>query len=237
MMMKKLTTKKQLCNRRQLRRPRRKRQQRRPTLRFSPTAWAKLLYLRDLGPTEVGGFGISSPDDLLLVQDMQLVRQHCTETFVAFDDVAVADFFEDQIDFGRRPEEVGRIWIHTHPGCCPQPSPTDHKTFEWVFGGCDWATMFIISRSGQTYAELHWRAGSASLPMNVEVDFTLPFVGSDHSAWEEEYLANIQAEFWPRKSRSHSGRRFISDLEHELDAEFYDLFTEPHNVETIHDAF
>ena len=29
-----------------------------PTLWFSPTAWAKLLYLRDLGDTEVGGFGI-----------------------------------------------------------------------------------------------------------------------------------------------------------------------------------
>ena len=29
-----------------------------PTLRFSPYAWAKLLFLRDLGETEVGGFGI-----------------------------------------------------------------------------------------------------------------------------------------------------------------------------------
>ena len=34
---------------------------RRPILRFSPTAWAKLLFLRDYGPTEVGGFGIAQP--------------------------------------------------------------------------------------------------------------------------------------------------------------------------------
>ena len=40
-----------------------------PTLRFSPTAWAKLLFLRDLGDTEVGGFGISAADDLLYVED------------------------------------------------------------------------------------------------------------------------------------------------------------------------
>jgi len=33
-----------------------------PTLRFSPTAWAKLLYLRDLGETEVGGFPASDHD-------------------------------------------------------------------------------------------------------------------------------------------------------------------------------
>ena len=36
------------------------------TLRFSPYAWAKLLYLRDAGDTEIGGFAITSPDDLLL---------------------------------------------------------------------------------------------------------------------------------------------------------------------------
>ena len=29
----------------------------RPTLRFTPTAWAKLLFLGDRGPTEIGGFG------------------------------------------------------------------------------------------------------------------------------------------------------------------------------------
>jgi len=236
-MVKKLPTKKPLRNRRQLRRPRRKRPQRRPTLRFSPTAWAKLLSLRDLGPTEVGGFGISAPVDLLFVQDIQLVQQHCTEVFVSFDDVAVADFFEDQIDLGRKPEEVGRIWIHTHPGCCPHPSPTDIETFDRVFGACDWAVMFIMARSGDIHAELSWRAGSALLPMNVEVDFTLPFVGSDHTAWEEEYRATVQAENWPRERRSQSGRRLISDLEHDLDSEFSDLFTEPHIVETIHDAF
>ena len=90
--------------RRHQRRPRRKRTQRRPAIRFSPYAWAKLLYLRDLGPTEVGGFGISDADDLLFVTDFVLVEQHCTETFVSFDDAAVAAFFDDQIDLGRRPE-------------------------------------------------------------------------------------------------------------------------------------
>ena len=52
--------------------------QHQPKLRFSPTAWAKLLYLRDLGPTEVGGFGISAADDLLRIEDVQLVLQNCT---------------------------------------------------------------------------------------------------------------------------------------------------------------
>ena len=32
-----------------------------PVLRFSPTAWAKLLYFRDRSDTEVGGFGVTRP--------------------------------------------------------------------------------------------------------------------------------------------------------------------------------
>ncbi len=44
----------------------------------SPTAWAKIRFLRDLGPTEVGGFGISTDDDLLLVEDVRLV-QHAAD--------------------------------------------------------------------------------------------------------------------------------------------------------------
>ena len=54
-----------------------------PSLRLNPTAWAKLLYLRDLGDTEVGGFGITAADDLLYVEDIQLVRQTCDVASVA----------------------------------------------------------------------------------------------------------------------------------------------------------
>ena len=44
-------------------------------LRFSPTAWVKLLFLRDAGESEVGGFGITASDDLLFIKDVQLVGQ------------------------------------------------------------------------------------------------------------------------------------------------------------------
>src|SRR3954463_4035834 len=86
---------------------------RRPTvLRFSPTAWAKLLFLRDTGDTEIGAFGISAPDDLLFVEDLQLVAQTCTWVHVEFDDEAVANFFDDQVDAGHHPEQFGRLWLH-----------------------------------------------------------------------------------------------------------------------------
>src|SRR5439155_22544981 len=123
------------------RRARHRQRSNRPPLRLSPYAWAKLLYLRDLGETEVGGFGVSRPGDLLLVEDVHLVRQECSPMTVKFDDESVADYFDAQVDVGRTPEEFARVWIHTHPGDSPYPSSTDEETFARCFGAADWALM------------------------------------------------------------------------------------------------
>ena len=164
-----------------------------PTLRFSPTAWAKLLFLRDLGDSEVGGFGISTADDLLFIEDVQLVRQVCTGVSVAFDDQAVADFFDRQVDEGRRPEQFARAWVHTHPGNSPQPSPTDEDTFARVFGRTDWALMFILARGGQSYARLRFHVGpGGELDLPVRVDYSRPFAASNPAAWQEEYLVAVK---------------------------------------------
>ncbi len=160
----------------------------RPKLRFTPYAWAKLLYLRDLGDTEVGGFGISSADDLLLIEDVRLVEQRCTSVTVRFEDEAVADFFDEQVDRGLRPEQFGRVWLHTHPGNCPRPSGTDEETFERCFSSADWAVMGIVARGGETYARMRFRAvpgGQLIIPMTV--DYGQPFSGSDLAAWQDEY--------------------------------------------------
>jgi hypothetical protein len=189
-----------------------------PTLRFSPTAWAKLVYLRDRGDTEVGGFGISSAAEPLLVQDFQLVKQTCTSVTVCFDDLAVADYFDEQVDQGLRPSEFGRLWIHTHPGNSPEPSWIDWETFARVFSATDWALMFILARGGQTYARLGLHAGiRIELIVPVAVDYSRPFAASDFAAWEREYQACVRpAEvLLPRKfttqpafgvERSNSGK-------------------------------
>ena len=158
-----------------------------PRLRFSPTAWAKLLFLRDCGSTEVGGFGISSDKEPLLVTDVQLVRQRCTPTTVAFEDEAVADFFDQQVDLGRQPHQFGRVWIHTHPGASPDPSVTDEETFQRVFGRAEWALMFILARNGNTYARLQFNVGpGGAILVAAETDFRQAFSGSDHMAWLAE---------------------------------------------------
>ena len=164
-----------------------------PVLRFSPTAWSKLLFFRDRGQTEIGGFGISAADDLLRVEDFVTVRQKATVASVAFDDEAVADFFEAQVDAGRKPEQFARIWLHSHPGNSPQPSLTDEETFRRVFGNCQWAVMFIVAHGGKCYARLHFGVGpGGQVVIPTEVDYRGPFGPSGQDAWEAEYRANIQ---------------------------------------------
>lgn len=176
-------------------RTRRNRASHRPALRFTPTAWAKLIYLRDLGPTEVGGFGISNPSDLLRIEDLQLVPQTASSASVKFDDSAVADFFDRQIDMGRLPAQFARIWIHTHPGQSAEPSAVDEETFSRVFGGCDWAVMAILARGGQAYARLQFEAGpGGDIRIPVTVDYSAPFAGSDHADWQSQYVSSVRDE-------------------------------------------
>lgn len=158
-----------------------------------------MLYLRDAGDSEVGGFGISAADDLLYVIDLELVSQDCDLASVAFDDQAVADFFDRQIDAGRKMCQVGRVWVHTHPGNCAGPSSKDEETFARAFGRTDWSVMFILARGGQTYTRLEFHVGpGGSLLLPVEVDYHPPFPGSDEAAWREQYSANVHVQEWPQ---------------------------------------
>lgn len=170
-----------------------------PILRFSPTAWAKLQYFCHAGDTEIGGFGVASdPKQLLRVDDFITVGQSTSCVSVVFDDQSVADYFEQQVDQGLKPEQFARVWLHTHPGDCPYPSGTDEETFSRVFGNCDWAVMFILARGGQTYCRLRFNLGpGAQMEIPVEVDYSRPFNGSDHEDWRLEFDLHIQPERHP----------------------------------------
>ena len=166
-----------------------------PHLRFSPTAWAKLLFLRDRGMSEVGGFGVTRPDDLLYVEDVQTVQQQCSIVTVKFDDASVARFFDDQVNAGRQPAQFARVWIHTHPEISAQPSSTDEETFERVFGSSDWAVMFILSKTDDVYCRLRFNVGpGGALEIPMSVDYRGAFAGSNLAAWEAEYGANVRTD-------------------------------------------
>lgn len=187
---------------------------RRPVLKFSPTAWAKLLYFRDKSDNEVGGFGITEPDDLLCVRDFITVKQKVTPVSVRFDDEAVADFFENQVDLGRKPEQFARIWLHSHPGDSPEPSIIDEETFERVFGGCQWAVLFVVAQNDNAYAKLSFNVGPGGhVLIPATVDYSHEFGPSNHKEWDAEYIANIQVENFS----SRYGNKNHTSVEKDLD--------------------
>jgi len=166
-------------------------------LRFSPTAWAKLLYFRDLSDNEVGGFGITEPDDLLFVTEFVTVKQQVTCVSVKFDDEAVANFFEDQVDLGIKPEQFARLWLHSHPADSPEPSSIDESTFTRVFGNCQWAVMFIVAQNNRSYAKLSFNVGpGGQILIPVEIDYSRDFSSSDKCSWDTEYKKNVEAADW-----------------------------------------
>jgi hypothetical protein len=165
-----------------------------PVIKFSPTAWAKLLYFRDKSDNEIGGFGITAADDLLFVQDFVTVKQEVTGISVKLDDAAVADFFDSQIDLGRKPEQFARIWLHTHPGDSPEPSIIDEDTFARVFGNCHWAVMFVLAQNDKTHARLRFNVGpGGQILLPLEVDYDRDFGATDRLSWDAEFQANVKA--------------------------------------------
>jgi hypothetical protein len=173
----------------------------RPVLRFSPLAYLKLQLFLHAGECEIGGFGISSEEDLLYIEEFVSLKQHSSLASVELEDSAVADYFDACIDRGLSPQRFGRIWIHTHPGASAAPSLTDEETFARVFGRCDWSVLFIHSRGAERYARLAFASGpGGSLPLQVAVDWERwpailleegPRLAALFEAWMDEYGANI----------------------------------------------
>lgn len=148
--------------------------------------------MRDLTDNEVAGFGITDTEDLLFVKEFAIVKQKVTTASFKFDDQAVADYFEEQVDLGRKPEQFSRIWLHTHPGNLSQPSPTDETTFDRVFGGCDWSIMFIIAQNGSTYTRLRFNVGpGGEMNIPVSIDYSRQFETPDFELWKQQYKANV----------------------------------------------
>jgi hypothetical protein len=108
-----------------------------------------------------------------------IVKQTVSIATVSFDDLAVANFFEQQVDLGRKPEQFARVWVHTHPGNSASPSMTDAETFHRVFGSCNWSVMSIVAQGGNTFALLHFGvgpAGTLKFRSRLTTAFNLPLL-------------------------------------------------------------
>jgi hypothetical protein len=219
-----------------------------PVLRISPLAWLKLQLFLHAGETEVGFFGICAADDLMYVEDLAVPKQKVSAVTVCFDDLSVADYFEDCAEAGIQPARCGRVWIHTHPGSSALPSSVDEETFSRVFGSCDWAVMAIVARGGASYVRLSFSAGpggTAIIP--IEIDWqrmSQDLVEREgkldelFSGWMDEYGSRIFPEEWPPLQQGMPVRAANSSPAHfdqrfELD-DLYDQICVEEEIEDLY---
>lgn len=164
-------------------------------LKFTPYAQAKMIYLRDVGDTEVSFLAIT-PNSPMLVEDVLMVPQKCSAAYTEMKEDGLANFQLDMVEAGLQPNQFMRIWCHTHPGDGVTPSNTDETTFREVFGMCDWAIMFILGKAGSTSCRFSYRFGPGGFggpgqqEIGVAIDWKADFKASDKEAWKAEYDKN-----------------------------------------------
>lgn len=162
------------------------------TLRFTAYAWAKLIWMRDRGETEVAGYATTSTDDPLLVTDFRLVKQKCTPVSFDLDPDDLTKDVEHTLDMGLSPWQTHNILCHSHPGDSPSPSLTDEKNFVKAFSHPHWAIMFIVAEGGDSYCRMKINVGPGVVKtIKVAIDWKQSFNGTDISAWEEEYNEKV----------------------------------------------
>jgi hypothetical protein len=155
-----------------------------PVLRFSPIAWARLLFLRDYGQTRVAGFGLAPADDPLYVEEIRLVRQRASLAAVRLDQTSVRELCS---------QDGGTIWIQLHPGRAELPSRQDEQAFARFVRQAGWGVLFLLDRRGTASARLRFAAGpGGEWEIPVEVDLRRPFPGCDVPGWEADYLAHVE---------------------------------------------
>jgi len=157
-------------------------------LRFSAFAYAKLIFWRDCGQTEIGCYGLTETDDPLLITDLRMIKQVCTSISVDFDKDDSIAFVEEMADKNIPLWSCQSVFIHSHPGDSPCPSQADEENFRDNFSIANCSIFYIIARSGKDYARMRFNVPPGmDVDIKTRIDYSVPFKASNHEAWEKEY--------------------------------------------------
>lgn len=157
-------------------------------LRFSPFAYAKLIYWRDIGQTEIGCYAIMGTSDPLLITDLKMIKQTCSSVSVDFDKEDSIKFVEEMTDKGLSPWQHSSCFIHTHPGDSPSPSQADEENFRDNFSIANCSIFYILAKGGKDYTRMRFNVPPGiDVDIRTQIDYSLPFKASDHEAWKKEY--------------------------------------------------
>lgn len=162
-----------------------------PTLWLTPYFVAKYAWFRDRGKTEVSGYGLSDPDNLLHYTDLIIPKQQCSGANTEIDEDDWLRIIATELMDKYPAQCYHRLWAHTHPGFGPQPSSVDESTFVSHMQSPTWGIMLIYSTNGDFYARFCQKNPRLILEMEVGIDWAPPHRSFDPELWEKEYLTQI----------------------------------------------
>jgi hypothetical protein len=181
------------------------------TIRFTAYAFAKMLYLREKGSTEISGFALTDENDPYLIIDFLLPKQECTGVTTEMTSEGIVELFDKLSGpakfngLGLSPSRYGRIWIHTHPGFSSEPSGTDWSTFKGTFGDKEWSIMFVFSSEREATCMLQIQAlPDAHFRIPWEISWEHPFAGTNYAEWDKEYDDKVTTHSYTYSPGSYS---------------------------------
>ena len=164
---------------------------------LSPLAYLHWEFLCHVGEVEVSAFGVTAPGRPLYVEELWLPHQEGGWASTEVDDWT--ELFDDAAPENNwKPEQIGKVWLHTHPGNSADPSATDEQTFKEKFGDCAWALMLILAKNSEAYCRL--RVGGP-LPIEQAVDWGVSWrrmpeyaarIAERAGAWKAEYDERVR---------------------------------------------
>ena len=164
-------------------------------LSFTPYAKAKIHHIRDIGSTEICGFGISTIENPTLVIDFVMVPQKCTSATAEMEDDGLLVYQDAMLAKNYDPWQFRSIWIHTHPGSSANPSGTDETTYTKFFKDKDFGIMYILAKGGSEYARIHTQNQftKQDIIVDCEIDFSSSkaWDASTLKTWDKEYKENV----------------------------------------------
>lgn len=163
--------------------------------KFTPYAYQKVIYLRDLGDTEVSFFCVVDENEPNVICDVQLVKQVGSVATTDMDGAGLTEYLSRMDDQGFSPGHCFRVWLHTHPGDSPEPSGTDWTQYEKLKTTYEypWFAMLIISRTGKKFGRMFFSQGpGGESEVKWDVDWGYPGEEVIFEDWDEEYKTYVE---------------------------------------------
>ena len=166
--------------------------------KFSPTAYAKVVWLLRNVKDETAAMGIVDPNNKWRIIDIEIVEQESSACEVEL--LNLPDFALEMEQRGYDMEQCMRVWIHTHPGASCTPSNTDETTFDNLLSAYPYFGMIIFGRELDAYAKVGYRVGPpCNVEVKVKVDWDTNFVNVDFDQFKKDVEAKVKKKSYDYK--------------------------------------